>query len=65
MAMDVCYALWARRVSQGDALQGAAFAAALMVFGGYATISYVKDRRLLVAAVLGAFAGTYLAVSLD
>lgn len=63
--VDVAYALWARRASQGRALQASLYATLLLVLGAHVTLSYVADVRYLIAAAGGAFVGTYFAVRLD
>jgi hypothetical protein len=53
-----------RAVAAGlPALAGLA-SAAIILTGAFVTLAYVQDRRYLLPAVLGAFAGTYLSVAL-
>lgn len=49
-------------VSAGLALEAGGYSAAIVVVGGFVTLSYVKDRRYLLPAALGAFLGTALSV---
>lgn len=63
--VDICYALYTRRVTEGRALQSGLLAALLLALGGYVVISYTSHAILLLPACLGAFTGTYLAVRLD
>lgn len=63
--LDICYAVYTRRASQGCSLQAASMAAAIILLSGYVTISYTSDPLALIPAVMGAFAGTALAVHFD
>lgn len=61
-AVDVCWARYIAKVGEGRALQAANWSALIMICGAFATISYLHDRRLLAAAILGAWLGTYTSV---
>jgi hypothetical protein len=61
---DALWTAWMRAVAAGlPALAGLA-SAAIILTGAFVTLAYVQDRRYLLPAVLGAFAGTYLSVAL-
>jgi hypothetical protein len=61
---DALWTGWMRAVAAGlPALAGLA-SAAIILTGAFVTLAYVQDRRYLLPAVLGAFAGTYLSVAL-
>jgi hypothetical protein len=62
--VDVCWARYIAKVGEGKALPAATWSALIMLCGAFATISYLHDRRLLAAAILGAFLGTYTSVRL-
>jgi hypothetical protein len=40
------------------------WSALIVVFGIFTTINYVDDRSLVMAAIIGAFIGTFLAVEI-
>jgi hypothetical protein len=57
--------LWTRYIvtaAAGQALPAASYSAAIVVVGAFVTLSYVKDRRYLIPATIGAFVGTWLSV---
>jgi hypothetical protein len=63
--MAITDAIWARYVSaiaSSSKLEAAIWGVLVIVLGAYVVISYVADKRMLVAAAIGAFIGTYLAV---
>lgn len=62
VAADACWAKYMRYVAEGHATKAATWSAAIILVGAVAVVSYVNDHRLLIAAVLGAWVGTYLAV---
>lgn len=62
VAVDACWTLYIAKVNEGKALAAATWSALIMVCGAFASISYIHDPRLLLAAVLGAWAGTYATV---
>lgn len=62
VAVDTCWAFYIAKVGQKRALAAACWSALIMVCGAFATISYLDDRRLLVAAIAGAWVGTFCTV---
>jgi hypothetical protein len=62
VAVDYCWAQYISHASAKNATKAAAWAAGIIVAGACATVSYVQDHRLIVAAVLGSFVGTYIAI---
>lgn len=63
-AVDCCWTFYIAKVGEGRALAAATWSALIMVCGAFATISYLEDKRLLLAAIAGAWVGTYLTVKL-
>lgn len=61
-AVDYCWTFYIAKVGEGRAIAAATWSALIMVCGAFATISYLDDRRLLVAAIAGAWVGTCCAV---
>lgn len=61
---DALWTGWMRSVAAHAPLAAGAYSAAIILTGAYVTLAYVQDRRYLLPAALGAFAGTYLSVSL-
>jgi hypothetical protein len=60
--VDICWAKYFLYVSQRKPFASAAWGSMIMVFGAFTTISYIEDKTLLVPAIIGGFAGTYLTV---
>lgn len=61
-AVDMCWTFYIAKVSERRALAAANWSSLIMVCGAFATVSYVEDKRLLIAAVSGAWVGTYLTI---
>lgn len=59
---DFIWAKWMASVAGNEALHGALWSTGTILLGGFVTISYVHDRRLLVPAAVGGFIGTYIAM---
>jgi peptidoglycan biosynthesis protein MviN/MurJ (putative lipid II flippase) len=55
---DVCWTMYFIEVEKRKAIKAGLWSAAILLFGSFITIQYVEDRRLLVAAIIGAFIGT-------
>ena len=55
---DVCWTMYFIEVEKRNAVKAGLWSAAILLFGSFITIQYVEDRRLLVAAIIGAFVGT-------
>ena len=59
---DVCWTYYFLSISQEKALKAGWWGTLVIAFGAVATVSYVHDNSLLVAALIGAFVGTSLTV---
>ena len=60
--VDICWARYMAHANAGNPAKAGMWSALIMVGGAYVTVSYVDDHRLFLAAVLGAFCGTFVAV---
>ena len=58
----MCWAYYFMSVNEKDPMKSSVWASFLMLFGAFTTVSYLNDRTLIIAAVIGAFIGTYLTV---
>jgi hypothetical protein len=68
ISMAITDAVWAKymiAVADKRALQSGIYSSLIMILGGVVVLSYTEDRRMLLAAVLGAFVGTYFTVRLE
>lgn len=65
IAVDICWTFYIANVNAKHAVKAALWSASIMLCGAFATISYVHDKRLLTAAILGALVGTFAAVKIS
>ena len=56
---DVAWTLYFVSVSEKQAVRAGAWAVVVVALGAVAAISYIGDNTLLVAAMIGAFVGTW------
>lgn len=64
-AVAVSDYIWTRYISNvglGDKFTASVYAVLVIVLGAYIVVSYVDDKRLITAAAIGAFFGTYYGV---
>jgi len=63
VAVDWCWTKFMLCATQHKAVHAASWSAAITGLSAFAVTSYVADHRLMVAALLGAWVGTYYAVT--
>jgi len=61
---DISWTYYFIKVEERKSLAAGIWSALIVVFGIFTTINYVDDRSLVVAAIIGAFIGTFLAVEI-
>lgn len=59
---DICWTYYFIKVEERKSLAAGMWSALIIVFGMFSIINYVDDRTLTVAAIIGAFLGTFVAV---
>jgi hypothetical protein len=59
---DVCWSKYVSNTAAGRRLPAAAWSAGIVLCGSVTICAYVSDPRFVVAAMIGAFVGTYLSV---
>jgi hypothetical protein len=59
---DICWTYYFIKVEERKSLAAGMWSALIIVFGMFSIINYVDDRTLTVAAIIGAFLGTFIAV---
>lgn len=59
---DMCWAKYMMYVADKKAFKAALWGTMIMVFGMVSIISYMEDKRLIPAALIGGFFGTYFTV---
>ena len=64
IALDLAFGLYVANIASHHVLSAAAWAAAIQLCNSFVVVSYVRDIRMAIPCVLGAFAGTWVAVSL-
>lgn len=62
MLADVTWTYYFIEVEARRPAQAGAWSALIILFGAFTAVNYMQDRRLIVAAMIGAFLGTYLTV---
>jgi hypothetical protein len=60
---DVAWTLYFIETGRGQAVKAGVWSAAIVGLGAFTTVSYVHDRKLILAAMAGAFVGTWATVA--
>ncbi|MFA5409372.1 MAG: hypothetical protein WC343_11430 [Bacilli bacterium] len=63
--VDICWAKYFIYVNKHKPMPAAIWGSVILLFGAFATIEYVNDKTLIIAAFIGGFFGTYLTVWLE
>jgi hypothetical protein len=61
---DICWTYYFIKVEERKSIAAGIWSSLIIVFGMFSVINYVDDRTLTIAAILGAFIGTYIAVEI-
>lgn len=61
---DICWTYYFITIEERNSFKAALWSSLIIVFGIFTTVNYVDDRTLIVAAIIGAFLGTYGAVEI-
>ena len=59
---DICWTMFFTETANKNATKAGIWSALIMLSGSYATVSFVHDRRFIIAAMLGSFIGTYITI---
>lgn len=62
VVLDIAFALYVLTTAAKDIVAASLWAGAIQVCNVFVVSSFVKDRRLALPCVAGAFAGTYIAI---
>ena len=57
---DVCWTLYFLATAEHKAIKAGFWSAMIMLAGSFSVVSYIGDHRMISAAMIGAFLGTYL-----
>jgi hypothetical protein len=60
---DICWAKYMHWAAQKHPLKAGLWSVLIISCGIFSFVSYMEDHRLIPAAMIGAFIGTYLAVA--
>jgi uncharacterized membrane protein YfcA len=52
------------KVEERSSLSASMWSSLIIVFGMFTTMNYVDDKSLSIAAIIGAFIGTYIAIEM-
>lgn len=59
---DVCWAYYFIKIDERRSVAAGIWAVFIYMFGAFTVTSYMEDRSLILAAMLGSFLGTYCTV---
>jgi hypothetical protein len=62
VVVDFAWAHYITKIAEKNAMLASLWSSAIMLFGSVAVVGYTHNIKLLPAAVIGAFVGTYLSV---
>lgn len=63
-ATDACWAIYIIKIAEKKALAASVWGSIISLLAAFTVVSYTQDHRFIVAMVLGAFVGTWVAVKL-
>ena len=61
---DISWTYYFMKVEERNSFTASIWSSLIIVFGMFTTMNYVDDKSLSIAAIIGAFIGTYLAIEL-
>lgn len=59
---DICWAYYFIKIDERKSTAAGMWAVLIYMFGAFTVTSYMQDKTLIVAAMIGSFLGTYLTV---
>ena len=59
---DVCWAYYFIKIDERKSVAAGTWAALIYIFGAFTVTSYINDKSLIAAAIIGSFLGTYCTV---
>lgn len=63
--VDFCWTMYFIKVGSKESAKAGFWGTSIIVLSAFITVNYVHDTRLIIAAGLGAFIGTYGSVELS
>lgn len=59
---DICWAYYFIKIEERKSTAAGIWAVLIYMFGAFTVTSYMQDRTLIIAAMIGSFLGTYLTI---
>lgn len=59
---DMCWTFYLFAVEQRKSIIASVWAMFIYLFGAFVVSTYITDRKLIIAAALGSFVGTYITI---
>lgn len=59
---DICWAYYFIKIEERRSAAAGIWAALIYIFGAFTVTSYIDDKSLIAAAMIGSFLGTYVTV---
>ena len=59
---DICWTYYFIKIEERKSLAAGIWAALIYIFGAFTVTSYIEDKRLIIAAIIGSFLGTWATV---
>ena len=59
---DICWAYYFIKIEERKSISAGIWASLIYIFGAYTVTSYINDKSLIIAAIIGSFVGTSLTV---
>lgn len=59
---DVCWAYYFIKIDERKSVAAGIWAVLIYMFGAFTVTSYMEDKTLIVAAMIGSFLGTYCTI---
>jgi uncharacterized membrane protein (UPF0136 family) len=59
---DVFWALYFMKIEERNGVMAGLYGSVIYLLGAFAITQYTEDKTFIIAAVIGAFSGTYVAV---
>jgi hypothetical protein len=59
---DICWAYYFIKIEERKSIPAGIWASLIYIFGAFTVTSYINDKSLIIAAIIGSFVGTSLTV---
>jgi peptidoglycan biosynthesis protein MviN/MurJ (putative lipid II flippase) len=59
---DICWAYYFIKIEERKSISAGIWASLIYIFGAFTVTSYINDKTLIIAAIIGSFIGTSLTV---